>query len=404
MASSPAIETRGNSVSDAESIRQATPVRKIRVLHIIHSVCHGGIESALINWVKNFDRSQFEVHVACFAGDRGLEAAFLTAAKAAGIAEVLTIPWNRRKPFLGAARATADLVREHRIDVIHTHAYYGDMVGALTKLYAPVKTVATVYVWGKYELHRQIMQALDWVALRFVDKVTAHCDETLRKTLKLGFKKENVPILIAGFPNDVDPPSSQERLRLRREAGVADDEVLMLNIARIHPEKAHDQLLESFKLVHEKHPKTKLWISGVGWKWLEDQLLEQRARLGLADCVSFVGFRQNLWPMLHAADMMVHSSHVEGVPIAILYGMSAGLPIVVSDVGGVYEVIADGENGLRIPENDVAGFAEAVSGLIENPKRGKQLGSAARRFVTTDYSIETACRRVEDLYREVLGA
>jgi len=107
--------------------------------------------------------------------------------------------------------------------------------------------------------------------------------------------------------------------------------------------------------------------------------------------------------MLHAADFMVHSSHVEGVPVAILYGMSAALPIVVSDVGGVYEVIHQNETGVRVKENDIPGFARAVIDLIEDPVRRQLLGETARRFVTTQYSIGAACARVESIYREVLS-
>jgi glycosyltransferase involved in cell wall biosynthesis len=107
--------------------------------------------------------------------------------------------------------------------------------------------------------------------------------------------------------------------------------------------------------------------------------------------------------MLHAADFMIHSSHVEGVPIAILYGMSAALPIVVSDVGGVYEVIHQNETGVRVPENAVEQFAGEVIALIEDPHRRSALGARAREFVTTAYSIETACSRVQQTYKEVLG-
>jgi glycosyltransferase involved in cell wall biosynthesis len=378
-------------------------VRKIRVLHLIHSVAHGGIESELINWVVNFDQDQFEVHVACFAFDRNREEAFLRAAKLSGI-PVLLVPWSKYKPFVRAARAVGKIVRELGIDVIHTHGYYGDALGAFTKLFVRVKVVSTVFVWGKYEFHRQLMQAMDWIALHFVDKVTAHCDNTRDWTVRLGFSAEKVSTLIAGFPSGNRPEmTAVQRLELRRAAGVSDDEILMVNVARIHPEKAHDQLIKSFKLVHDRYPNTKLWISGVGWEWLENQYKALRAQLGLDGAVEFVGFRQNLWPMLGAADMMVHSSHVEGVAIAILYGMAAGLPIVASDVGSLYEVLHQGETGLRVPEDDIEGFADAISSLIENPEYAARLGAAARRFVETDYSIQTAVRRVEGTYREVLG-
>lgn len=378
-------------------------VQRIRVLHLIHSVCHGGIESALINWARYMDRSKFEVQVACFAGDRSLERAFVSVAESYGISPVLRVPWDRRKPFLKAAQATAALIKELKIDVLHTHAYYADIVGALIKRYSRVKTVATVYVWEKYELHRQLMQAMDWAALHFVDRVTAHCEETRRRTIRLGFKAHKVPVLIAGFPNEVAPISVEERSRLRRQAGIASDEFLFVNIARIHPEKAHDQLLRSFRLIHDRHPKSRLWISGVGWPKLEAELVQLRNSLGLKSAVEFVGYRQDLWPMLHAADGMLHSSHAEGVPIAVLYGMSAGLPVVISDVGGVYEIIHHQETGIRVPENDVAAFADAAMHLIENPDERKRLGMAARKFVSTTYSMESACAALEITYREVLA-
>lgn len=387
----------------AEKIGTNSSGRKIRVLHLIHSVTHGGIESALINWVKNFDRKEFEIYVACLAFDRNREEDFLRACKIDGI-DVILVPWNARKPFLKAAKFIAEQVRELDIDIIHTHAYYGDALGALTKLFVKVKVIATVYVWGKYELHRQIMQAIDWAALRFVDMVTAHCDRTRHWTVKLGFPKESVKTLIAGFPvSDRKPVNGNERLRLRREMGIADDEILLVNVARIHPEKAHDQLIESFKIIHDRFPKTRLWISGVGWDHLEQEYKQLRDSLGLQQSVEFVGFKQVLWPMLESADMMVHSSHVEGVPIAILYGMTAGLPIVISDVGSVYEVIHQGLTGIRVPENDIQGFASAVIDLISNPENARRLGKAAEAFVRNEYSIDKAVRDVENAYREMLG-
>jgi glycosyltransferase involved in cell wall biosynthesis len=381
----------------------AIPSKKINVLHLIHSVCHGGIESSTINWIRYFDRNNFDTRVACFMGDRDRELPFLRAAAVAGF-PVLGIPWTKYKPFLKAARALAQLVREHEIDVIHTHAYYADIVGALTKRFVDVKVVSTVYIWGKYELHRQLMQLMDWAALHLVDKVTAHCDDTYRKTIKLGFSADKVSTLITGFPaHEHARATGEKRLAMRRRAGIRDDEVLLVNVARIHPEKAHDQLLRSFKIIHDRHPNTRLWISGVGWKHLEDNLHALRQELGIEDSAEIIGFRENLWELLDMADMMVHPSHVEGVPMAIQYGMASSLPIVISDVGGIREIIKPERTGVLVPENDIQGFAQAVCDLIGNPDRARRIAQGAREFVSTDYSIQTAVARVAATYREVLG-
>jgi glycosyltransferase involved in cell wall biosynthesis len=376
--------------------------KKARVLLLLYSVCHGGIESALIHWYNHFDRERFDVHFAYFAGDRGREKPFLRAAELNGI-PVIPVPWGKNKPFFRCAHEVARIVNELEIDIVHTHAYYADAVGALVKAFVPVKVVSTVYVWGKYELHRQLMQVMDWFAIQFMDAVTAHCYETQRKTFWRFTPPSRIPVLIAGFPTEHTAPSAEERRRLRQSQGIGDDDVLMVNVARIAPEKAHDQLLRSFRIVLDHHPNAKLWISGVGLEDVQKNLDALQTELKLGSHVQFVGYRENLWPMLDAADFMVHPSHVEGVPIAILYGMAAGLPLVVSRVGGLPEVINDHQTGVFVAENDVEGFARSILELIANRDRAREIGRAARRFIETEYSVERAVEKVQDVYDEVLG-
>jgi glycosyltransferase involved in cell wall biosynthesis len=387
------VQTRSVDVGDG---------KRISVLHLIYSPGFGGIESIVINWWKHFDRRRFDVHVACFAGDRDRERPFLEVARAAGI-PVLLVPWTRYKPFLRCARAVARIAKERQVDIIHTHAYYGDAVGAIAGKLAGVKTVATVYIWGKYELHRQIMHVIDWISIQFVTRVTAHCRDTARKTLVLRQnKKEDIPVLLPGYPDRHQPLDRQERLKRRRAAGVRDEEVLLLNAARLAPEKAQDQLLRSFRIVHDRHPDTRLWICGVGLKSVESQLHALRSELGLESCVDFPGFTADFSGLLDMADIMVHPSHTEGIPQSIMGGMAAGLPIVASDVGGIPEVIRANQSGILVEENNVPGFAESVIELIENPERARALGSAARQAIEGELSIESAVRKVEELYCEML--
>ncbi len=394
--------THPKDVVRPTTVQTVAPLKKISVLHLIYSPGYGGIETAVINWVKRFDRDQFDVHVAYFAGDRDRELPFLRAARAAGI-DPMPVPWTRFKPFLRTARAVAAIVRRHKIDILHTHAYYGDAVGALAGRLVRVKTVATVYVWGRYELHRQIMQLIDWFSLQFFDKVTAHCDDTRRKTALIGRRRQDIPVLLPGYPHDErKPPSSEQRLEMRRAAGIADDEVLLVNAARLAPEKVQDQLLRSFRIIHDRYPRTRLWIKGVGLDWVERQLHALRRELGLESAVKFAGFADDFWSLLFMADMMVHPSRVEGVPLSIMGGMAAGLPIVASNAGGVAEVVHHGRTGLVIPKDDEVGFADAVMSLLADPEKARAMGRAARLAVEREHAIDTAVRRVEQVYREVL--
>jgi glycosyltransferase involved in cell wall biosynthesis len=303
---------------------RATPGRspkRITVLHLLYSPGFGGIESILINWFKTFDRSEFDVHIACFCGDRDRELPFLEAAKMAGI-PVLPVPWTKFKPFLRCAREVARIAAERNVDIIHTHAYYGDAVGAIAGKLARVKTVATVYVWGKYELHRQIMHVIDWLSIQFMTKVTAHCLDTARKTFVLGKSRDDIQVLHPGYPHKRSPLPDEERRRKRLEAGVQDDEILLVNAARLAPEKAQDQLLRSFRVIHDRFPGTRLWIVGVGLESIESQLIALRKELNLESSVQLVGFKRDFWSLLDVADFMVHPSHVEGIPQSIMAGMA----------------------------------------------------------------------------------
>jgi glycosyltransferase involved in cell wall biosynthesis len=376
--------------------------RRIKVLHLIYSPGFGGIESIVINWWLAFDRRDFDVAVACLCGDRGRELPFLRAARAAGI-PVLPVPWTRFKPFIRCARAVVRIVREHGIDIIHTHAYYGDAVGAIAGKLAGVQTVATVYVWGRYELHRQIMHCIDWLAIQFMSRVTVHCRDTARKTFVLGTRRRDLPVLLPGYPDTRRPLTDVERREKRRAEGIRDDDILLVNASRLAPEKAHDQLLRSFRTVRSRYPQTRLWLCGVGMESIARELHALRHELELEDSVEFLGFQEDFWTVLGMADLMVHPSHVEGIPQSVMGGMAAGLPIVASDVGGLSEVITHGRTGLLVKPNDVEGFSRAVMELIADPPRTRALGLAARQAIERELSTRVAVRKVEELYRNMVG-
>jgi glycosyltransferase involved in cell wall biosynthesis len=260
-----------------------------------------------------------------------------------------------------------------------------------------------VYVWGKYEFHRQIMQFIDWLSIQFVTKVTAHCRDTARKTFVIGTPRSKIQVLLPGYPHKSAPLSPEERRRKRQEAGIGEDEILLVNAARLAPEKAQDQLLQSFRTVQDRFPNARLWILGVGLDAVERKLRLLIEELNLHSTALLKGFRSDLLSVLEVADLMVHPSHVEGIPQSIMAGMAAGLPIVASRVGGMGEVIVDGKTGLLVEENDVRAFGSAVIGLLDDPARAAALGAAARKRIEDELSTEVAVREVENLYLQMMN-
>ncbi len=372
---------------------------KITVLHLVHTMAYGGVETALINWVRKINRERFNVHVACFANPGATEEPFVRAAERAGIS-VEKIPWGRHKPIFRAARALRRLIRRYDVDILHTHNWYADYVGGVVRWLAPVKTMTTCYVWSNFDWKRNLLQSIDKYVIRRFDLVTVHCEDTYRKTLALGIPAHKVRLLICGFECNWVEWSAEERLRRRRALGIADDQILLINVARFYPEKAHDFLLRSFRRIVSRYPHARLFILGVGP--LEADLKRLCSELGLDSTVRFPGFVEDLPALMQLADIQVHPSWMEGVALAILTGMAVGLPIAASDVGGLREVLKNEENSLLTAAGDEKGFVESVARLIESEAERRRLGAAARRFVENDYSLAAAVRRVEEAYVEVM--
>ena len=405
MAALTSLPRSGLAASDPAPVATSSRPRRITVVHVLHTIDYGGVETILINWLRVLDPERFEVHVVCFANPGGTEAPFLNAACRAGLG-VRTVRWARRKPILRAARELARILREVKADVVHTHNVYADLVGLVAARLVGAKVVSSLFVWSDFGWKRNLLQRIDQWALRHFDLITTQCENTRQDTVARGLPPERTKVLISGFERPPEVPAAEERLRRRREMGIEDSHVVLANVARLYPEKAQDVLLRSFAALCDLHPETRLWIFGTGP--LEASLRSLCGDLGLDGQVRFVGFVDDLMAYLPLLDIQVHPSYAEGVPLALCSGLAAGLPVVASAVGGVPEVLDEGRCGVLVPSAGDPAFSEtyleAVSGLVANPGERRRLGDAGRRFIETSYSLQSAAYELERTYVKLMGA
>ena len=373
--------------------------RPIRVAHLIHTMAHGGVETALINWFKTFDPAKVEAHLLCFANPGATERPFIDAAHRAGLA-VHTVPWARRKPLFRAGRVAADFIRTHQIELLHCHNTYANLAGLRASRLTGVKTLTTVYVWSQVGLKRRLLQWIDERLLARFDQVTAHCEAALRATADRGIAESDIRLLTCGFADRVAHLTEAERQAGRAALGVGPGDAVLIKVARFWPEKRHDILLRAFKELLKQRADLHLWIPGVGPEEAAVRALADE--LGVSHRCRFLGFRTDLPELLAMADLQVHTSDEEGVPLAILSGMAAGRPIVSTRVGGIAEVVRDGHSGVLVPRREPVTFANAVHQLLGDPARQQRLGAAAQHFIETEYSLAAATARVERLYEEMV--
>jgi glycosyltransferase involved in cell wall biosynthesis len=375
---------------------------KLGVVHLIHTMAYGGVETAVLNWIRAFDKERFDVHLVCFANPGQTEAPFVEAATRLGI-QVSFLPWHRGKPVLRAARELQRLAQTWQADIVHSHNCYADVVTLVAARLGPrrFRTITTTYVWFDYRnWKRNLIQWINVQAIRHFDRVTAHCDNTRRETINRGFQAKDVSTLICGFETHRVDLAPEERTLLRAQRGAQAGDTVLINVARFYPEKAQVFLLECFAQLVKQRPHLKLWMVGVGP--LEDELRAAAERLQLGASVQFLGFITALPQLLALADIQVHPAHIEGVPLAICEGMAAGLPIVASEVGGLPEILDHGRNGVLVPGLDHTRFCMAVLSLVDDPVLARRYGDRARSFIENEYSLRTAIKRVETTYRELV--
>ena len=126
-------------------------------------------------------------------------------------------------------------------------------------------------------------------------------------------------------------------------------------------------------------------------------------RLGLESVVRLAGERDDVGELLAGADLFVLSSRSEGLPLSILEAMAAGLPVVASSVGGVPELVVEGETGLLVPPGDPHALAAAMERLLDDPALRRRLGAAGRTRVSEHFDLAVARRAHLDLYRALLA-
>jgi glycosyltransferase involved in cell wall biosynthesis len=173
--------------------------------------------------------------------------------------------------------------------------------------------------------------------------------------------------------------------------------VTFIMVSRLFHPKDHTTLLRAFAELRRTRSDATLWIVGDGE--LRSALEETARGLGIDGAVRFWGDCRNPGAFLHAADVFVLSSRSEGLPISLLEAMAAGLPAVVTDVGGMAEVIRHSDTGSRVPPADAGALAAALESWAADAERRRETGRRARQYFETHFTLEIMADLYLRLYR-----
>jgi len=366
---------------------QARPGRT-KVAFVIWSLGLGGAEQVVIRLASALDRERFEPIICCL-NELGQ---FAPQAQAAGV-EV--VAFHKRGPVdLRMLRAMAAFFRDRGIQVVHTHLWGAQVWGRIAARMAGatciVATEHNVDVWKRaYHL------AID----RLLAPITHHLVAVSREVEAFyetrGVGRSRWQVIYNGI--DTSLPPVRERCRAYEELGIPGGCTVIGIIGRLVPAKAPDVFLEAMAIVAREWTQSRFLVVGDGP--LRESTAARAAELGIAEQTIFAGVRQDVPQLLRGMDVLVFSSTREGLSIAMLEAMAAGVPVVATRVGGNPELIDSEESGFLVPVGDARALAERVLDLLRDPALAARVRAAARTRVERDFSLAAMVQAHEALFR-----
>jgi glycosyltransferase involved in cell wall biosynthesis len=295
---------------------------------------------------------------------------------------------------LGSVLAIARLHRSLRPDFVHWHAARAHALGAMASLLAP-GPIRVLSRRVDFPVRRSPGSKLLWALP--IEGIAAISEGVKEALARSGVDPPRVRVVPSGI--DLEPfEAPVDRAALRARLGIATGEVLALQVAALAPHKSQTDLLRAASIACPRVPALRIWIAGEGP--LRATLEEEHRALGLGTFVRFLGFREDVNDLLAAADLFVVSSYLEGMGTSTLDAMAAGLPVVATRVGGIPEIVTEGETGLLVPARDPGALADAIVRLAEEPALRRRLAEGGRRRIR-DFSADRTEGLMNALYAEL---
>jgi glycosyltransferase involved in cell wall biosynthesis len=387
------------------------PDRVIRVLQLIDRFTVGGAEKLVLSLATNTDPKRFHV-IPCALFDSGPLEQELRAANIEY--RIIGLP---RRTLLSGPVFFADLSRtvialrrmlkELSIDILHSHLTHSTLVGMLATRRTTSPNFCTTVHNIIFDSQRGRLSPRAWLMRGGIRTTFSRADRLIAVSKKVADAVQlytGLPIeRIRTIPNGVKPGrvcSTEDRNRLRRALGLPADRSVLVSVGRLTRQKGYPFLLGALASMASKERPLSL-IAGDG----PDRMgLEARIKtLNLEQDVCLLGNRQDVPDLLAAADLFVLPSLWEGLPLALLEAMAAGLPAVVTAVGENPEVIEPDKSGILVPPADEAALAVALRRLVFlEPAERKRMGQAAREHFDRQYGIQRFVNDHESLYEELI--
>jgi len=370
--------------------------KSTRILHFSESSETGGAETVFLELLRRLDPVHFE-SVALLMKEGWLHDQL----SSLGVRPML-LKSNRSYdvPMLFKLRS---MLRHLGIDLVHAHLPDSNAYASLAALGTGVPVIATYHGLLRPSQEASHGETLKLKAVRYGATRVVAVSDALK--LQLGREARIPESRLRRIYNGVDWNEfdrSAEGPSVRTELGLGPQDQVVGMAANLKPEKGYPYFLRAAARIAARLPRTRFLIAGEGEANVKAALVAEATRLGVRDRVTFLGYRSDLPAVLRAFDVFVLSSLSEGMSIATVEAMGAGLPVVVTRSGGPQELVAEGVTGMLVPPADPDALAERVIQVLQDAEWARGLGSRARASARDRFSMKSMLSQYEALYEECL--
>jgi glycosyltransferase involved in cell wall biosynthesis len=362
---------------------------------VVNSLNPGGAERLVVQMSQSF-ADDFCVSVIC------LDEVGSWGAELRGKGVPVYCLWRQSGLDVRIALELARYCRQHRIDVIHAHQCTPWFYAALSRLFYGAPNVL-LEEHGRF--FPEIENPKRILANRIMVKPLTHrfvavSEDIRRRLVKYeGLDYDRIQVIHNGV---IPSPSldAVSREQMRRAFGIGKEDFLVGTVGRIDPIKNLPLVLRAIKDVRGAVPNIRGMLVGDGPIFEEIRAL--RDQLDLSETVIMPGHRDDARKLISCMDLFVLSSFSEGISMALLEAMAAGVPVVVTDVGGNLEIVASGETGWVIPSDSVKDLSMVLLEASSDAQKAASLGDAGRRRFEDNFGYQKMIDGYRTVYSEML--
>ncbi len=369
---------------------------KYKIIEVSSDTNIGGAGKCLLTLIENFDYDKFEVKVVL--PKNSLLKPHLDKLGA----EVIEVDGIADKSLdTKAISELKEIFKSEKPDLVHTHASMSARVAARAVGAKVVYTRHSVFPPSK-KISKGLGKVINGAINNYLaDGIIAVAEAAKDNLTDTGISEKKIRVILNGV-KPLEKKSEEQIAANRKRFGIKDGEKVVSIVARLEDIKGHEYFIEAAKILLDKGINAKFFIAGTGS--YENTLKEKAKALGVSDKVIFTGFISDVDALMSVTDIQANASYgTEATSLALLEGMSLGIPAVVSDFGGNPGVIKNGVNGYVVQKQNSSALADGLEKLLSDNELYNEMSRGAVEIFNETFTARAMTRNTENYYIEVLG-